>query len=61
LVIVVSGDDLGGTAILLKPCKGSFAESYQKSAFKANLPIMVFSVKNVEEELSRLKSVGIKT
>ena len=46
--------------MLLEPCQGSFAESYQKSAFEANLPIMVFGVKNVETELDKLKAAGIK-
>ena len=60
IAIVVSSEDPDGAAILLEPCKGSFAESYQKSAFDANLPIMVFSVKNVATELKRLKAAGLK-
>lgn len=60
LAIVVSAEDMAGTAMLLEPCQGSFAESYQKSAFEANLPIMIFSVKNVESELKRLQAAGIK-
>ena len=60
LAIVVSAEDSAGTAMLLEPCQGTFAERYQKSAFEANLPIMIFAVKNVETELERLKSEGIK-
>lgn len=60
LAIVVSAEDSTGTAMLLEPCQGSFAENYQKSAFEANLPIMVFGVKDVEAELDRLKAAGIK-
>ena len=60
IAIVVSAQDPKGTAILLEPCLGSFAENYQTSAYEANLPIIVFSVENVEAELKRLKSVGIK-
>ena len=60
LAIVVSADDQEGTAMLLEPCQGTFAESYQKSAFEANLPIMVFGVKNVEAELERLKKAGVR-
>jgi len=59
LAIVVSSDDPDGTAILLEPCQGNFAESYQKAAFKANLPIMGLESKNVEEELKRLKAAGV--
>ena len=59
LAIVASPEEPNGTAILLEPCQGSFAETYQKAAYEANLPIMVFSVKNVGRELERLNSVGI--
>ncbi len=60
LAIVVSTEDREGTAMLLEPSRGTFAESYQKSAFEANLPIMVFRVKNVEVKLVRLKTAGVK-
>jgi len=60
LAIVVSPEDVTGTAILLEPCQGNFAEAYQKSAYKANLPIIAFSVKEVGRELERLDSIGIK-
>ena len=60
VAIVVSAEDQQGAAILLEPCKGTFAESYQKSAFDANLPVMIFAVKNVEAELERLKNNGVK-
>ena len=59
LAIVVSAKDPDGTAMLLEPCQGTFAESYQKSAFDANLPIMVLAVKNVEAEFERLKAAGV--
>lgn len=60
LAIVASGEDPAGTAILLEPCSGNFAESYQKSAFAANLPIMVFKVDNAKSALQRMKSLGVK-
>ena len=59
LAIVVSANDPEGTAILLEPCKGSFTESYQKSASKENLPIMGLAVENLESELKRLKAAGV--
>ena len=59
LAIVLSPEDSTGTAILLEPCQGTFAESYQKSAFESNLPIMVFSVDDVDAELEKLEAVGI--
>ena len=60
LAIVASKEDPAATAILLEPCSGNFAEDYQRSAFDANLPIMGFSTKNINTELERLKSEGIK-
>lgn len=60
LAIVVSAEDANGTAMLLEPCKGSFAETFQKAAYDANLPIMVFDAENVKKELERLKSSGVK-
>jgi len=59
LAVVVSADDPDGVAILLEPCKGSFAEDYQQSAFKANLPIMVLEANDVAVETKRLKAAGV--
>lgn len=60
LAIIVSAEDPNGTAILLEPCKGSFAEDFQKSAFEANLPYMIFAVNNVEAEVARLQAAGVQ-
>jgi len=59
LAIVTSPEDLDGTALLLEPCQGSFLDSYQRSAYEAKLPIIVFSVKDVAYEMSRLEAEGI--
>ena len=60
LAIVASPDDLHGTAILLEPCKGNFAGEYQKSAFEANLPIMVLAVPSVKDAKKRMALSGIR-
>lgn len=60
LAIVVSAEDPVGTSILLEPCQGSFAQNYQKSAFDANLPIVILGTSNVEAEIERLTAVGVK-
>ena len=59
LAVVVSSDFPDGTELLLEPCQGSFAATYQQAAYEANLPIMVFSVNNVHAEMDRLKAAGI--
>ncbi len=60
LAIVVSPEEPNGTALLLEPCSGTFAEQYQKAAAESGLPIIVFGVNNVTEELMRLSEAGIK-
>ena len=60
LAIVASPEDPDGTELLLEPCQGSFYADYQKAAYEANLPITVFSVSNVEVEMERLKTVGVR-
>lgn len=60
LAIIASAQDPAGTTLLLEPCLGTFAEDYQKSAFEANLPVMIFSVNDVAAELERLEKEGIK-
>lgn len=60
LAIVVAPEQAEGPELLLEPSSGTFAEAYQNAAFEANLPIMVFSVQNVEREMNRLDSVGVK-
>ncbi len=59
LAIVVSGDAPDGTAILLEPCKDSFADRSQRSAFEANLPIIVLETNNLAAEIERLKAADI--
>ena len=61
LAIVVSPEDPEGTAILLEPCQGNFAEAYQRAAYEANLPIIVFGVTNPKAEMERLQAAGVKT
>lgn len=58
--VVVSAEDPAGTAMLLEPCQGNFAEEYQRSAFEANLPIMIFEVNDVKAELDKLRAGGVK-
>jgi catechol 2,3-dioxygenase-like lactoylglutathione lyase family enzyme len=60
LAIVVSPDDPDGTALLLEPYKGSFAETFQTAAYDANLPIMIFAAVNPTTEMESLASAGVK-
>lgn len=60
IAVVAASEDPDGTVILLEPCKGTFAEVYQKSAYEANLPIMVFKSKDVKAELEQIEKLGFK-
>ena len=59
LAIVVSPESPDGTALLLEPCKGSFYEEFQKSAFESNLPIFVLGAENPGAEIERIKAAGV--
>lgn len=60
IAVVASPESFNETSILLEPCQGSFAEDYQRAAYAANLPIMVFSTTDLATELERLASAGVK-
>ncbi len=57
---MVAPEQRTGTELLLEPCTGTFAETYQRAAYEANLPIMIFSVPDADSEMERLGSEGIK-
>lgn len=59
LAIVASPQDPNGTCILLEPCTGTFAEDYQRSAYAANLPIIVFDTDDLTAERARLSAAGV--
>lgn len=60
LAIVVSPEDPDGTQLLLEPCVGTFAEAYQQAAFEANLPVMIFSTRDVELQKEKLLAAGVR-
>jgi hypothetical protein len=59
LAIVVSPEQPEGPEILLEPCSGTFAETYQNAAFAADLPCMIFAVQDVGQEMKRLEAEGV--
>lgn len=61
LAVVASRDAPDGTAILLEPCAGNFAEEYQRAAFDANLPVIVFGVPDPSAQLEKLQASGVTT
>lgn len=60
LAIVVPPGEETGPQLLLEPCIGTFAEEYQRSAFQANLPILILSAPDLDAELERLRVAGVR-
>ncbi len=60
LAIVVSPEDPEGTALLLEPRGDSFARQYQEQVYNAGLPVIVFGVNNLDDEIERLKNNGVR-
>lgn len=59
LVIVASPEEPNGTGLLLEPNSNPIGSTYQKALFDANIPVIIFSVDNIEEEYERLKNKGV--
>jgi predicted enzyme related to lactoylglutathione lyase len=56
LAIVASPEEPNGTGLLLEPNSNPIASNYQKALYESNIPVIVFSVDDIEEEHERLKS-----
>jgi predicted enzyme related to lactoylglutathione lyase len=59
LAIVASPEDPNGTGLLLEPNHNSIAKTYQQKLYKANIPVIVFTVDNIETEFQKLKDRGV--
>lgn len=59
LAVVVSAEDPNGAGLLLEPNDSPIVKEYQLSLLKAGLPVIVFSVEDLQSEYERLKSCGV--
>ncbi|AOP35119.1 glyoxalase [Leptospira tipperaryensis] len=59
LAIVVSPEEPDGTSLLLEPNENPLSKTFQEGVYKANLPMIVFGVKDIHKEYERLKSLGV--
>jgi predicted enzyme related to lactoylglutathione lyase len=59
MAIVVAPDDLKGTLLMLEPTDNPIAKTYQTQLYAANIPCMVFSVDDMEQEYIKMKEKGI--
>ena len=59
LAIVVSPEEPNGTGLLLEPNDHPLSKNFQQGAYEADLPIIVFSVNDIQKEYARLKGLGV--
>lgn len=59
LAIVVSPEEPDGAALLLEPNGNPIASTYQEALYKAELPVIVFGVEDVQQEYERMKRLGV--
>ncbi|WP_343308250.1 VOC family protein [Chitinophaga niabensis] len=59
VAIVTAPDGPDGPLILLEPTENPIAKNYHTQLYEANIPCMVFSVENIDEEYNRLKQKGV--
>ena len=59
LAVITSAEAPDGPTILLEPCGDTFLATYQQQAYDANLPIMVFRTRDLEQERLRLSERGV--
>jgi predicted enzyme related to lactoylglutathione lyase len=59
LAIVASPEEPGGTGLLLEPNDNPISRDYQAGVYDAGLPIIVFGVDDIQQEVERLQSLGV--
>ena len=59
LAIVVSPEDRDGTGLLLEPNNNPISKPFQQGVYEMGLPIIVFSVADIQQEYERLLARGV--
>lgn len=59
IAIVVSQEDPEGTSLMLEPNHNAIAKRYQQGLYKAGIPIIVFTTRDIKQEYERLSSLGV--
>ncbi len=59
LAIVVSPEQPEGTGLLLEPNDNPIEKTYQDAIYKSGLPVIVFSVDDIQREYERLIQLGV--
>jgi predicted enzyme related to lactoylglutathione lyase len=56
---VVSAEEPDGTQLLLESNANPAAAAYQRALFESGIPLTAFAVDDIEEEVQRLKALGV--
>lgn len=59
LAIVASPEQSDGTQLMLEPNHNAIAKNYQQGLYTANIPVIVFTVDDIDAEYERLKNKGV--
>ncbi|MBA4058287.1 MAG: glyoxalase [Marivirga sp.] len=60
IAIVVSPEDPEGTSLMLEPNHNAIAKRYQQGLYKAGIPIIVFTTRDIKQEYERLLGFGVR-
>lgn len=59
IAVVVSAEDIDGTAILLEPRGSHDSDLYFDGLYDNGIPVLVLGTNNIEAEYERLKDKGV--
>jgi predicted enzyme related to lactoylglutathione lyase len=59
MAIVAAKEDTAGTSLILEPNDNPLSKTFQEGLYKAGIPVMVFSVTDIQQEYERLKEAGV--
>ncbi len=60
LAIVASPEEPDGTGLLLEPNQHPVSKAFQQGIYNEGMPVIVFSVPDIQAEYKRLRALGVK-
>ncbi|WP_131535845.1 VOC family protein [Pedobacter nototheniae] len=60
LFIVASAEEPNSTSLMLEPNENAIAKTYQEGIYSSNIPVIVFSVDDINKEYELLKALGVQ-
>ncbi len=59
LAIVSSAEEPDGPGLLLEPNDNAVVKAYKEEIYNKGLPVIIFSVDDIEQEYNRLTALGV--